>query len=339
MGKKKLSFGCYIYQEGLEYNEIKRIVTECEKLGFDSVWLKDNFGSWLDTYLSRNRPIGKEENKDNIAKKDNSNESFLECCTTLSSLAASTKSIRLGAILVNLHRSPSITAKMISTLDVISNGRIEFGLSAGWYKTEIESYGLIYPQKTITRVQMLEESIKIIKKMLTVDEEYSSYKGRYYTISNAKCNPKPIQKPLPIWIGGGGKKTLQLAAKYCHGWNYGLCTYETYKQKIFLLNRYCDIVNRDRKDIIKAWHGIMLLIKGNEIKYGESIKNVIDNKLVNDRLKNLDLVVTGTYENIIKEIERYMDIGVSYFIIHFADLPNLTSLKLFGKYVIPHFLH
>ena len=94
-----------------------------------------------------------------------------------------------------------------------------------------------------------------------------------------------------------------------------------------------------RKDIIKAWHGIMLLIKGNEIKYGESIKNVIDNKLVNDRLKNLDLVVTGTYENIIKEIERYMDIGVSYFIIHFADLPNLTSLKLFGKYVIPHFLH
>ena len=87
MGKKKLSFGCYIYQEGLEYNEIKRIVTECEKLGFDSVWLKDNFGSWLDTYLSRNRPIGKEENKDNIAHKDNSNESFLECCTTLSSLA------------------------------------------------------------------------------------------------------------------------------------------------------------------------------------------------------------------------------------------------------------
>ena len=163
MGKKKLSFGCYIYQEGLEYNEIKRIVIECEKLGFDSVWLKDNFGSWLDTYLSCNRLIGKEEN--------DSNESFLECCTTLSSLAASTKSIRLGAILVNLHRSPSITAKMISTLDVISNGRIEFGLSAGWYKTEIESYGLIYPQKTITRVQMLEESIKIIKKMLTVDEE------------------------------------------------------------------------------------------------------------------------------------------------------------------------
>ena len=79
----------------------------------------------------------------------------------------------------------------------------------------------------------------------------------------------------------------------------------------------------------------MLLIKGNEIKL-----NVIDNKLVNNRwMKNSDLVVTGTYKNIIKEIERYMDIGVSYFIIHFADLPNLTSLKLFGKYVIPHFLH
>jgi alkanesulfonate monooxygenase SsuD/methylene tetrahydromethanopterin reductase-like flavin-dependent oxidoreductase (luciferase family) len=304
------------------------------------VWLKDNFGSWLEAYLPSNRPIDKEENKDTTAKKDNSNESFLECCTTLSSLAASTKSIRLGAILVNLHRSPSITAKMISTLDVISNGRIEFGLSAGWYKTEIESYGLIYPQKAITRVQMLEESIKIIKKMLAEDEEYSSYKGRYYTISNAKCKPKPIQKPLPMWIGGGGKNSLQLAAKYCHGWIYGLCTYDIYKQKILLLNRYCNMVNRDHKDIVKAWHGVMLLIEGNEIKYGESIKNVIDNKLVNSRwMKNLDLVVAGTYESIIKEIEKYRDIGVSYFIIHFTDLPSLTSLKLFGKYVIPHFLH
>lgn len=340
MHEKKLNFGCYIYQEGLEYNEIKRIVVECEKLGFDSVWLKDNFGSWFDAYLSCNRQKSVEENKDTTSKKDNSNGSFLECWTTLSALAASTNSIRLGAILVNLHRSPSITAKMISTLDVISNGRIEFGLSAGWYKTEIESYGLRYPPKAITRVQMLEESIKIIKKMLTEDEECSSYKGRYYTITNAKCKPKPIQKPLHIWIGGGGKKTLQLAAMYCHGWNYGLCTYEMYKQKILLLNRYCDMVKRDQKDIIKAWHGVMLIIEGNETKYGESIKNVIDNKLVNDRwMKNLDLVVTGTCESIIKEIERYVDIGVSYFIIHFADLPNLTSLKLFGKYVIPHFLH
>ncbi|MGH9925221.1 MAG: hypothetical protein ACRD5B_07560, partial [Nitrososphaeraceae archaeon] len=91
---------------------------------------------------------------------------------------------------------------------------------------------------------------------------------------------------------------------------------------------------------IKAWHGVILLTEGNETKYGESIKNVIDNKLVNGRwMKNLDLVVSGTCESIIKEMERYIDIGVSYFIIHFADFPNLTSLKLFGKYVIPHFLH
>jgi alkanesulfonate monooxygenase SsuD/methylene tetrahydromethanopterin reductase-like flavin-dependent oxidoreductase (luciferase family) len=112
-----IRFACYIYQQGLEYMDIRRIVLECEKLGFDSVWLKDNFtSSWLNTYFS---------NKED--EEPSSEDPILECWTTLSSLAALTKRIRLGAILVNIHRLPSITAKMLSTLDIISNGRIEFG--------------------------------------------------------------------------------------------------------------------------------------------------------------------------------------------------------------------
>jgi alkanesulfonate monooxygenase SsuD/methylene tetrahydromethanopterin reductase-like flavin-dependent oxidoreductase (luciferase family) len=112
-----IRFACYIYQQGLEYMDIRRIVLECEKLGFDSVWLKDNFtSSWLNTYFS---------NKED--EEPSSEDPIFECWTTLSSLAALTKRIRLGAILVNIHRLPSITAKMLSTLDIISNGRIEFG--------------------------------------------------------------------------------------------------------------------------------------------------------------------------------------------------------------------
>ena len=322
--KNGIKFACYIYQQGLEYTDIQHIVLECERLGFDSVWLKDNFtSSWLDAYFSN-----KEEGNDE-QQQPNSEDPILECWTTLSSLATLTKKIRLGAILVNIHRIPSVTAKMLSTLDVISNGRIEFGLSAGWYKNEIESYGLSFP-KALTRIAMLEESIIIIKKMLT--ENQASFEGKYYTIKDAKCSPKPIQKPHPpIWIGGGGKKTLKLVAKYADSWNYGLCTYDEYLSKISFLRDCCKAVGRDYEKIAKSWHTIMLL--------GRDYSEI---KMLNNRAgiwkKNSKVAIVGTPDDIIQEIKKYIVVGgVRYFIIHFPDLPDLKSLNLFAKSVIPHF--
>lgn len=318
INENEIRFACYIYQQGLEYKDIRHIVLECEKLGFDSVWLKDNFtSSWLNAYFS---------NKED-EEEPNSEDPILECWTTLSSLATLTKRIRLGAILVNMHRLPSITAKMLSTLDIISNGRTEFGLSAGWYENEIKSYGLPFP-KASTRLEMLEEGIIIIKKMLT--ENQASFEGKYYTIKNAKCNPKPIRKPHPpIWVGGGGKKTLQLVAKYADGWNYGLCTYNEYLSKISILRNCCKAVGRDYKKIAKAWHAIMLL--------GQDDNEIIMLKNNIDKWKKTAAIL-GTPNDIIGEIKKYMvSGGVRYFTIHFPDLPDLRSLNLFAKSVIPHF--
>lgn len=318
INENEIRFACYIYQQGLEYKDIRHIVLECEKLGFDSVWLKDNFtSSWLNAYFS---------NKED-EEEPNSEDPILECWTTLSSLATLTKRIRLGAILVNMHRLPSITAKMLSTLDIISNGRTEFGLSAGWYENEIKSYGLPFP-KASTRLEMLEEGIIIIKKMLT--ENQASFEGKYYTIKNAKCNPKPIRKPHPpIWVGGGGKKTLQLVAKYADGWNYGLCTYNEYLSKISILRNCCKAVGRDYKKIAKAWHAIMLL--------GQDDNEIIMLKNNIDKWKKTAAIL-GTPNDIIGEIKKYVvSGGVRYFTIHFPDLPDLRSLNLFAKSVIPHF--
>src|ERR671919_755361 len=314
--KNGIKFACYVYQQQLEYSDIRRIVLECERLGFDSVWLKDNFtSSWLGAYFS---------DKEGESSSD---DLILECWTTLSSLATLTKRIRLGAILVNLHRIPSITAKMLSTLDVISNGRIEFGLSAGWYENEIRSYGLPFP-KASTRLEMLEEGVIIIKRMLT--ENQASFEGKHYTIKDAKCNPKPIQRPYPpIWIGGGGKKTLQVAAKYADGWNYGLCTYNEYLGKISILRNCCKAVGRDYEKMAKAWHAIMLL--------GQDDNEIIMIKNNIDKWKKT-VAILGTPNDIIGEIKRYMvSGGVRYFTIHFPDLPDLRSLNLFAKSVIPHF--
>jgi alkanesulfonate monooxygenase SsuD/methylene tetrahydromethanopterin reductase-like flavin-dependent oxidoreductase (luciferase family) len=333
----KIGFGCYIYQQYLDYKDIKRIAIECERLGFDSIWLKDNFtSSWLNAYFSN-----KEERE--VLKKS-TDSPILECWTTLSSLASVTTKIRLGAILVNLHRSPSITAKMVSTLDVITNGRVEFGLSAGWYEREIKSYGLPFPDAP-TRLEMLEESLVIIEKMLT-EQQASSFNGKHYTIKEAECNPKPIQNPHPpLWVGGGGKKTLQLAAKYADGWNYGLCTYEEYLSKLSILRNCCNATGRNYENIVKALHMVILFVESdNKIA---SLKNKLydDNTSNNDHSidgsgvwkKKADLVIAGTANNIIREISRYVKLGVNYFTIHFADVPDIRSLNLFARYVIPHF--
>jgi alkanesulfonate monooxygenase SsuD/methylene tetrahydromethanopterin reductase-like flavin-dependent oxidoreductase (luciferase family) len=179
---------------------------------------------------------------------------------------------------------------------------------------------------------MLEESIIIIKKMLT--EKVPSFEGKHYTIRNAKCSPKPIQKPHPpIWIGGGGKKTLLLVAKYADGWNYGLCTYDEYLSKLSILKDCCKVVGRDHEKIVKACHTIIMLGQNdNEVK-------VIKDKASSIWKKNPNVAIVGTPENIIKKIERYIDKGVSYFIIHFVDLPSPRSLRLFARHVMPHFLN
>jgi alkanesulfonate monooxygenase SsuD/methylene tetrahydromethanopterin reductase-like flavin-dependent oxidoreductase (luciferase family) len=238
-------FGCYIYQEGQRFEDIVSTVKECERRGFDSIWLKDNFLPWLQSYVK--------DGKNTVATCESDNDVVLECWTTLSSLAPITQRIRLGAILVNSYRTPpSLLAKMVSTLDIISRGRVEFGLSAGWYRREFEAYGFDF-LKASARVEMLEESIKIIKMML-IENSPVSFSGKYFKVNGAICNPKPIQKPYPpLWIGGSGKRTIEIAAKHANGWNYGLCSYEEYVAKLSLLKNRCKLVNRDYQKIMKGW--------------------------------------------------------------------------------------
>jgi alkanesulfonate monooxygenase SsuD/methylene tetrahydromethanopterin reductase-like flavin-dependent oxidoreductase (luciferase family) len=329
--KGRISFGCYIYQDGLEYKDIQRTVLVCERLGFDSVWLKDNFIPWMPTYFS-NEKEGQE------IKKERKSASMLECWTTLSALATMTKEIRLGAILVNLYRNPVIVAKMFSTLDVISNGRTEMGLSAGWYERECQAYGISFPKGSV-RIGMLEESIKIIRKMLCESSEGPcdpSFKGKYYVISKAVCNPRPIQRPCPpIWIGGGGKHTLKLAATYADGWNYGLCSYNEYLDKLMFLSECCRTIGRNYDKLIKGWQGMIIIGKDwNELR--DKKREIAEKTKISNRRMS-EFIIAGTADEIIKELGRYMDKGVNYFTVYFPDLPGLRSLQLFARYVIPHF--
>lgn len=367
---KKIKFGCYIYQDSLEYEDILRIALECEKLGYDSIWLKDNFIPWIQDYITFNVNLDSSINNNNNNNNSQFNEQqekhqdrdqkkkfneeqagrmMLECWTTLSSLALVTTKIRLGAILVNLYRNPAIVAKMASTLDSISNGRLDIGLSAGWYKREAEAYGIGFPEGSI-RTGMLEESVMILRQMLRTENKNEnngkiSFRGRHYCISDAECNPKPVQKPsIPIWIGGSGKKTLKVVAKYADGWNYGLCSYNEYAEKLSLLENYCHDSNNDNNndndskacgyknydDIVKAWHGILFLGKDeNELRTRTT--NMSYNRGI---VKDSNLIISGTPKTILRELKRYLNIGVTYFTVCFADFPDTRSLELFAEHIM-----
>src|SRR5215204_5964787 len=307
-------FGCYIYQEGQRFEDITSTIGECERLGFDSIWLKDNFLPWLQSYVK--------DGKDTVATCEPDNDLVLECWTTLSSLALITHRIRLGAILVNSYRTPpSLLAKMVSTLDIISRGRLEFGLSAGWYRREFEAYGFDFLNAS-TRVEM----------MLTENSPVS-FSGKYFKVNGAICNPKPIQRPYPpLWIGGSGERTIEIAAKYANGCNYGLCSYEEYVAKLSLLKNCCKIVNRDYQNIMKGWQGLIIIGKHEEdvqIKISDlqSKKRIED-----DGISKIS--VAGTIEEIQTEIAKYIRIGVNYFTVSFRDL---ESLKLFAERIMPQF--
>ena len=347
---ENIRFGCYIYQDGLNYKDILNIALECEKLGYDSLWLKDNFIPWISDYHisfdSKNDNNTTNTNKSISQERFNEKRTMFECWTTLSSLASVTTKIRLGAILVNLYRNPSIVAKMASSLDIISNGRLDIGLSSGWFEKEAQAYGFAFPSNSV-RVEMLEESILILRRMLTNSEsrnnniddcDTASFNGRYFNISNAECNPRPIQKPhIPIWIGGSGRKTLALVARYADGWNYGLCSYARYVDKISVLKNYCNNNksdnNRSCRNIIKAWHGILFL-GSNEDELKNRKEMILDKKMI---WKDSGLVIAGTPDTILREIKKYVDIGVTYFTFYFPDLPDMISLQLFAKNVIPYF--
>jgi alkanesulfonate monooxygenase SsuD/methylene tetrahydromethanopterin reductase-like flavin-dependent oxidoreductase (luciferase family) len=317
-------FGCYIYQEGQRFEDIISTVRECERWEFDSIWLKDNLLPWLQSYVK--------EDKNAVVTCESDNDVVLECWTTLSSLAPITQRIRLGAILVNSYRTPpSLLAKMVSTLDIISRGRLEFGLSAGWYRREFEAYGFDF-LKASARVEMLEESIKIIKMMLTENSPVS-FSGKYFKVNGAICNPKPIQRPYPpLWIGGSGKRTIEIAAKYANGWNYGLCSYEEYVAKLSLLKNSCKLVNRDHQNIMKGWQGLIIIGK-HEDDVKIKISDLQNKKRIeDDGLSKISVV--GTTEQVQTEIAKYISIGVNYFT---ASFPDLESLELFAERIMPQF--
>ena len=173
----------------------------------------------------------------------------MEAWVTLSALAAQTKRVRVGCMVQGApYRHPAITANMAASLDIVSGGRLNLGLGAGWHEDECAAYGIdLLPLKP--RFDRFEEAVQIIKSLLT--EERTDFDGTFYQINDALCEPKGPQKGgPPIVIGGGGeKRTLNIVARFADHWNLPFAQPDQFRAKRDILLKHCEQVGRKAEDI------------------------------------------------------------------------------------------
>ena len=301
------------------YNQwilIKKVTLKAEELGYDYILVYDHF---------------------HTVPKPMPNRSVFEAWTLMASLASITKKIRLGQLVTCvLYRSPAYLAKVSSVVDVISNGRVELGLGACWYLDEFNGYGYSFPRAR-DRIFMLDEAIQVIKLMWTQPKAY--FNGKYFKLNGALNDPKPIQKPHPpILVGGGGEKyTLKVAAKHANKWDLFGGTPEIYEHKLEVLYNHCENIGRNFNEIIKT-HSLRIIIGENMSAVKDRFKQVEEFIQTGKSFKEVsNWPFIGTYDKIIDSFQKYIDLGVSEFILSFRGPPDFKQLREFAEKIMPSF--
>jgi F420-dependent oxidoreductase-like protein len=172
----------------------------------------------------------------------------LEAVAAHTALALETSRVRCGSLVYCAgYRHPAVLANAMATIDQLSGGRVDFGIGAGWAQPEYEAYGIPFPSAG-TRLDILEEAVQCVRGLLR--DEVTNFSGEHFTLTDARCEPKPTQAELPIWIGGGGeKRTLAIVARWADGWNVPFVDPETFAHKRSVLASHCEQVGRSVDDI------------------------------------------------------------------------------------------
>ena len=298
--------------EGAEnkWNKAVEIALLAEELGFDSVWVYDHF---------HNVPAP-------------AHEAVFECWTTIAAISQRTSRIRLGQMVgCNSYRNPGLLAKITSTVDVISGGRLDWGIGAGWYENEYRGYGYDF-KKPSDRIGMLRETVEIVKSMWTNAE--TTYDGKYYKLERANCDPKPLQKPTPpVWIGGGGEKvTLRVVAEHADVSNFA-SSLEEFVHKREVLKGHCRDIGRDEATIRKTISSEVFIRETEKEILEAGTRSLWGEPLETWRSKAL----VGTPEQVSEKIQKYLDAGCTGFVPWCPDYPNTETLELFARHVMPNF--
>ena len=237
---------------------------------------------------------------------------MLECYTTLGALARETKTVRLGALVTgNTYRNPALLAKVVTALDVVSGGRAQLGIGAGWFEFEHDSLGFEFNTFT-ERFEKLEEALQIIIPMLR--DENPSLDGKHYSVSNAVNHPAPVSR-VPIMIGGSGEqKTLRMVAQYADESNL-TSPPEELPHKLEVLAAHCERLGRDRSEITVSQSTNVVLAPTHEQAFDEFADALA---MRNIDLRNGDpefrkmieaMVILGDPDEVGERLTEIMDLG------------------------------
>ncbi|HXW85410.1 MAG TPA: TIGR03560 family F420-dependent LLM class oxidoreductase [Candidatus Binataceae bacterium] len=303
---RKIRFGVFAPQAGQTWEALVQRAQLCERLGYHSLWLVDHM--WTGRMPDLDHP---------------------ECLAAMAGLAAKTEQLRIGTLVIcNSYRNPALLAKTLSTIDNISNGRLEVGLGAGWMAEEYKAYGYEFPAMAV-RLKQLGEGVQILKLMFT--EKRTSFAGKYYQVQDAPNAPKPVQKPHPpITIGGSGEKVmLKLVAKYADRWNCP-AGYSSFEDKFNVLKQHCKDVGRDVNTIEISEQLLVCIAKSDdEVEQKWSMaKNMRPFSITG---------IKGTPKQIVEQLKARIAMGITTFTIFFSDLAQPPTLELFAHEVMPAF--
>ena len=274
------------------WQDVLALSKHAEAMGWDGLWYADHF---MPNDVNTTRPCN-------------------EVWTTLGALANAVPRVRIGPLVLgNTYRHPAVVANMAASLDHISGGRLVLGLGAGWQENEHRAYGIDY-YTVGGRLKRLEEACEVIKSLF--HKRSTTFSGKYYTLEDAPLEPKPLQNPLPLMIGGGGEKvTLRIVAKYADEWNVwgGV---DVLKHKMSILDQHCEKLGRDPKTIQRS-AAVQVFLS--------------DDQGLVDRINTQPQArpsISGSDEQMKAVIEAYAEAGVNEIIV--PDF-NMTSGATSGK--------
>ena len=296
-----------------QYEAMTRAARAADEAGFDSIWVYDHFHTIPE-------PTG---------------ETTFEAWTITAGLVRDTRRVKVGQMVTcNGYRNPALLAKMASTVDAMSHGRLICGLGAGWYEHEWRAYGYGFPDVPV-RMGMFREACEIISRMWTEDRPV--FHGKYYTIDGPINEPKGARKPHPeFWLGGGGEKvTLKLVAQWADGCNFGSGNPDTIRQKVEVLRGHCEAMGRDPREIVvsTSLEDIHLLRPGED---PEKVADWTNGQYTLDQYRRRFKVLTA--DQLTAQIEQAAEAGADYFIIYLAGLAyNQDMVYRFAQEVMPRF--
>jgi len=286
------------------------ISREAERLGYDSIWVTDHLVS----------PSGRPH--------------ALEAWTVLSALASCVPRVRLGTyVLCNQFRHPSMLAKMASTLDNISGGRLELGIGAGYLKNEHVAFGFDWDRHSV-RVERLRETLEIVRRLWT--EDIVSYGGPHFRIKDATLEPKPLQKPHPpLWVGGNSSKIMRSVAELGDGWIPVLPTPSQLANGVSRIKQGMEQLGRDATGLQVAYGGSGCLVIARDT---DTVKRMAE-PLVRSSGRPIEesACLIGTPRQCVQRIEQYEEAGAQNIVAGFYDFPSLDGMRLFAETVIPSF--